>query len=96
MDSLTGSVERIPDHQFPKLIIAPIAEALAELGLKGITHRAIRPDNIYYMDEQRTRIVLGDCCTSVPAYDQPVVLESIESGMCEPSGRGSGMYVDDM
>lgn len=96
MDNLTSVTERIPDHQFPKLIIKPIQEALTELGLKGVTHRAIRPDNLYYMDEQRTKIVVGDCCTSSPAYDQPAVLETIESGICDPGARGSGMYADDM
>jgi hypothetical protein len=96
MESLSGTARRIPDHMFPKTVIKPLAEALAELGQKGITHRAIRPDNLYYMDEAQTNIVLGDCVTSVPANDQPVVLETIESGMCIPSGRGSGTYADDM
>ena len=69
MDSLSAIREKIPEHQFPKLIIKPIADALIELGQKGITHRAIRPDNLYYMDEGRQKIVLGDCCTSVAASD---------------------------
>ncbi len=96
MDSLSAVSERIPDHQFPKLIIKPIAEALTELGLKGITHRAIRPDNLYWVDDSKQKIVLGDCCTSVAAGDQPTVVETIESGMANPNARGSGMYADDM
>jgi hypothetical protein len=96
MDSLAGTFKRIPDHQFARAVIKPIADALVELSLKGIAHRSIRPDNLYYMDEQRTKIVLGDCVTSVPAHDQPVVLETIESGMAMPSGRGGGSYADDM
>ncbi|MEQ8510564.1 MAG: protein kinase family protein [Rhodospirillaceae bacterium] len=96
MDSLTVVRDRIPDHQFPKLIIKPIADALIELGQKGITHRAIRPDNLYFMDETRQKIVLGDCCTAVAASEQPAVVESIESGMSNVYGRGSGMYADDM
>jgi len=96
MDTMASSFKRIPDHQFARAIIKPIADGLVELGLKGIAHRAIRPDNLYYMDEQRTKIVLGDCVTSVPAHDQPVVLETIESGMAMPSGRGGGNYADDM
>jgi hypothetical protein len=96
MDSMSGTAKRIPDHMFPKTVIKPLAEALMELSLKGITHRAIRPDNLYYMDEAQTNIVLGDCVTSVPANDQPAVLETIESGMCIPSARGSGTFADDM
>ncbi len=96
MDAHYGGAKRIPDHLFARTVIKPIAEGLIELGLKGVTHRAIRPDNLYYIDEQKTKIVLGDCVTSVPAHDQPVVVETIDSGMAQPSGRGAGSYADDM
>lgn len=96
MDAHYTGAKRIPDHLFARTVIKPIAEGLIELGLKGIAHRAIRPDNLYYIDEQKTRIVLGDCVTSVPAHDQPVLVETIESGMAQPSGRGAGLYADDM
>ena len=96
MDSHYGGAKRIADHVFARTVVKPIAEGLIEMGLKGITHRAIRPDNLYYIDEQKTKIVLGDCVTSVPAHDQPVLLEPIESGMAQPSGRGGGNYADDM
>lgn len=93
---MAGTFKRIPDHQFARAVIKPIADGLVELALKGIAHCAIRPDNLYYMDEQHTKIVLGDCVTSVLAHDQPVVVETIESGMAMPSGRGGGTYADDM
>ena len=96
MESLSATFKRIPDHQFARAVIKPLADGLAELSQKGISHRAIRPDNLYYMDEARTKIVIGDCVTSVPGNDQPVVMETIESGMATPSGRGSGIHADDM
>ena len=96
MESMSGQFKRIPDHLFARSVIKPIADGLVELGQKGIAQRAIRPDNLYYMDEQRTKMVLGDCVTAVPGNDQPVVLETIESGSCTPSARGSGTYADDM
>lgn len=96
MDSMSASFKRVPDHLFAKNIIKPLSDALVELASKGITHRAIRPDNLYYMDEARTRMVLGDCVTSVPAHDQPVSVEPIESGMATAAGRGAGNFPDDM
>ncbi|MBD25780.1 MAG: hypothetical protein CMG46_12400 [Candidatus Marinimicrobia bacterium] len=96
MESLAASFKRIPDHQFARAVIKPLADGLADLSQKGISHRSIRPDNLYYLDEARTKIVLGDCVTSVPGIDQPVVVESIESGMAIPSGRGTGTHADDM
>ena len=96
MDSMAGVFRRVPDHLFAKNIIKPLADALSELAVKGVTHRAIRPDNLYYMDEARTNIVLGDCVTSTPAHDQPVAIEPIESGLAMPSGRGAGNFHDDL
>jgi hypothetical protein len=96
MESMSATVKRIPDHQFARAVIKPIADGLVELAAKGIAHRAIRPDNLYYVDEQRTKIVLGDCVTSVPAHDQPVLCETIESGSALAIGRGGGTYADDM
>jgi hypothetical protein len=96
MGSGAAPFKRIPDHLFAKNVIKPLSDALIELTSKGITHRAIRPDNLYYMDEARTRIVLGDCVTCVPAHDQPVSVEPIESGMATPAGRGAGNFHDDM
>ena len=96
MDTMASTFKRIPDHQFVRMIVKPIADGLVELGLKGVAHRAIRPDNLYFMDEARTKIVLGDCVTAIPAHDQPVVTETIESGSALPTGRGGGNYADDM
>ena len=96
MESIAGTVRRIPDHMFPKHVIKPLADALNELHHKGITHRAIRADNLYWIDEQQTRIALGDCTMGIPALDQPACIEPIESGMALPSGRGSGTFADDM
>lgn len=96
MESMAGTVRRVPDHMFPKHVMKPLTDALNELHHKGISHRAIRPDNLYWMDEQQTKIVLGDCTMGMPAVDQPACIETIESGMALPFGRGSGTFADDM
>ena len=96
MDSLSSRIDRVPDHQFPKIFIEPLVQAIKELSMKGITHRSIRPDNIYWQDESRQRVVLGDCVTCIPGHDQPAVFETIEMGAAMPAGRGAGKYPDDM
>ena len=73
-----------------------LISALYELDLKGETHRSIRPDNLYYMDKEKKEMVLGDCVSSPPAYDQPAFCETIESIMCHPEGRGDGKYNEDI
>jgi len=96
MASMSDSFKRVPDHLFARTIIKPLADGIAEMSQKGVAHRAIRPDNLYYLDEAKTKIVIGDCVTAVPGNDQPVAVESIESGMAIPAGRGSGTHADDM
>ncbi len=61
----------------------------------GITHRAIRCDNLYFKDSERTEIVLGDCAASFPAYHQPPAFETIENLYAAPEARGNGSEKDD-
>jgi len=76
--------------------ITPLFEGLKEINARGITLRSIRPDNMYFMDAEKTKIVFGECVSSPPAYDQPVLYETIESGMCLPEGRGEGTLMHDI
>lgn len=95
MSHLGETIPPATDQQFVKTVLRPLVVALGELNNHSVTHRAIRPTNMFYADATRTRIVLGDCATGPPAMDQPVVCEPIESGMCQPEGRGAGTYDDD-
>ena len=79
-----------------KTILLSILSAIDVLKGYGITHRAIRPDNIYYKDETRERLVIGDCIASFPAYYQPSTSEPIESLMAQKEGRGNGSDKDDI
>lgn len=66
--------------------------------LKGynITHRAIRPDNIFYRTIDKTDIVLGDCLASFPAFYQTPASETIESLLAVKEGRGNGNEKNDI
>ncbi|MBK1664867.1 hypothetical protein CKO38_06350 [Rhodospirillum rubrum] len=96
MKSENEVFQPVPDQSFAKIIWRPLIAGLTELQGRSIAHRAIRPTNLYWMDREQTRIALGDCTTSPPAYDQPVGCETIESGMASREGRGGGYYPDDM
>lgn len=77
-------------------IVAPLYSALRELASRNVVHRAIRPDNLYYLDESCTQIVIGDCTTTPPAYDQHALFETISAAMTPPAGRGRGDFRNDM
>ncbi|MBI3453719.1 MAG: hypothetical protein HY057_12990 [Rhodospirillales bacterium] len=76
--------------------LQPAVTALGEMFQRNLTHRAIRPDNLYFLDRARTRLVLGPCASAPPGFDQPPQFETIEGAMADPEGRGTGTRADDM
>ncbi|MBB4265205.1 protein kinase family protein [Roseospira visakhapatnamensis] len=95
MRSLDETFPPLSDQQTAKMMLRPMVTALGELNNYGVTHRAIRPTNLFYADAGNTRMVLGDCASTMPALDQPAVFETIEMSMATPEGRGAGSYGDD-
>ena len=68
-----------------------IIEGLEQLSNRGVTHRSLRHDNLFFSDETREKVVLGDFVSTSAGFDQPVVYETIERGMADEGGRGSGL-----
>ncbi len=83
-----------PD-EITRCVLGPAILTLGYMAQRSLTHRAIRPDNIYWDGLLKTSIILGDCLSTGPAMLQPVLFESIESGMTPPIGRGPGTIADD-
>lgn len=94
MNGLASEFRPIPEAEMVKKVIRPMTEALKKLRALNITHRAIRPTNMFWWTEN-DHVVLGDCTISPPAFDQPGCVEPLESCQCIPAGRGVGSYVDD-
>lgn len=76
-------------------IIGPVVLTLGYLAQRSLTHRAIRPSNIYWSGNPNDSIILGDCVTAGPAMTQPAIFETISSAMTPPIGRGDGLTADD-
>lgn len=80
-----------------RTIIAPVVETLRALEALGLTHRGIRPDNFFLVeDKEGAETLLGDCLSAPSAYNQPLVFEPIESALAAPAGRGRGSIADDL
>lgn len=86
---------RFDESDLIRKVITPIGAALKELRSRGLTHRAIRPDNLFWATADKDRVVLGDGVTAPPGMDQSAVMESIESAMTMPEARGNGRHADD-
>jgi serine/threonine protein kinase len=98
ISSLQSQSGPMSEKKVIKEMLAPVTETLSGLAKEGITHRAIRPTNMYLgvEDEDGERVVLGECASVPPAFDQPPAFEPIESLMADPSGRGPGQPADDI
>lgn len=95
MTSIKGEIKRIDEYEITKKVIEPLLSAIREMSSRGVTHRAIRPTNMFDMGGNGDRLAFGDCVTSPPGFDQPLLFEPIESGMCNPIARGSGNFTED-
>ena len=84
------------EEQLVRAVIRPLFPVLADLGRKGLTHRAIRADNLFFADPAGLTVKLGECVTAPPGFGQPVIYETIERGMTSPIGRGTGTPKDDL
>ena len=94
-DNFNENGEKLSPETF-QTMLSSLSAATEKLRAANITHRAIRPDNIFYKDDSRTELVLGDCAASFPALYQPIEYETIESAMCLPAGRGMGNNANDI
>lgn len=94
--NIDAEVEPINEFDFIKTYAVPLINTLKALTEKGICHRAIRPDNLFFMDGEKTEVVLGDFITSPAAFYQPAVFETIESMQCTPLGRSAGTIKNDI
>lgn len=76
-------------------LLRPAAQVLTRLAARGVTHRAIRPDNVFQPGSGQP-VTLGQGWAAPPAALQPVLFEPPYAAMCLPCGRGEGAIADDV
>lgn len=85
----------IDEHDIATVVVEPLMSVIQAFGEKGLAHRNIRADNLFFADASREKVVLGDCASGPPGYDQPLVYETTARMSAEPAGRGAGTTEDD-
>ena len=96
MDAIESGAHNLNEYEFPRRIMDPLVRAVKSMSSVDRTHRAIRPSNVFFMDDAMQMVVLGDCATSPPGFDQPMMFEPIDRSMTSPGGRGVGTLADDI
>ncbi len=93
--SLAAAPRRWSEGELLEDLLRPAVRALERLKQRGLTHRAIRPDNLFHGTAGRS-VVLGCGWAAPPASLQPALFEPPYVAMCLPSGRGDGTIADDV
>ncbi|MCC9622657.1 protein kinase family protein [Thalassospira sp. MA62] len=91
-----GKVRAIDELDIASVVVEPLMALLQSFADKGITHRAVRAGNLFFADPMRQKVVLGCCASTPPAFDQPIVYETMARMAADPAGRGTGTLMDDL
>jgi len=86
---------RLTETELINNVLMPVAMALEQLDNLGLTHRAVRPDNLFIAD-QSAPCMLGPGFLAPPAMHQGVAFEPPYSAWCRPYARGTGQVADDV
>jgi hypothetical protein len=87
--------ERWREQDLIAYVLLPAAAALDALAGRGLTHRAINPDNLFRAGA-RDPVTLGPFWAAPPACLQPAIFEPPYMARCLPNGRGDGVIADDV
>lgn len=79
-----------------EVLLPAMLDGLQTLHAEGVTHRALRPDNLFFLSEREDAIAIGECVSALPGYDQPADFEPIERAGASPEGRGEGTPACDL
>lgn len=93
--SLAAPLAAWTEENLLALVLRPGAAALERLAARGVTHRAIRPGNLFQAAPDQP-VVLGPAWVSPPASGQPALYEPPYVAQCNAAGRGDGSVADDV
>ncbi|MGP1395681.1 MAG: serine/threonine protein kinase [Inquilinaceae bacterium] len=94
--SLDAPQTPLHEDQVTRDIIPSVCTALRELKMRRLFHGRINPTNLFNRDGDSKAIVLGEFLMSPAGLGQPVIFETIERGLADPSARGNGTAADDL
>ncbi len=86
---------RMSDLEIIETVLRPVAHALDGLASRNLTHRAIRPDNIFSTGRDQP-CVLGAAWAGPPGASQPKLYDPPYLAQCHAFGRGQGSMGDDI
>lgn len=77
-------------------VLESLVPSLKDMSDRFITHRAIRPNNMFFASNSGRELIMGECVSAQAGFHQSTASEPIDSAMCMPGGRGDGVSGDDL
>jgi len=90
-----GLAKPLREAEVIACVLVPAAAALAAMAERGLTHRAINPDNLFRA-APREMSMLGPFWAAPPGSLQPAIYEPPYMARCLPKARGEGCIADDV
>jgi hypothetical protein len=88
---MAGVSGRISESFISRNILSPLITVVGQLAEMGMTHGAIRPDNIYYGEYP----MLGECLSEPSGFSQPFYFDPIYRMQAHPAAKGEGRIEHD-
>lgn len=95
VNTLTETIPPFTADDILRRVLPPLVAVLRVFAGIRITHRGIRPNNLFSSGLNK-QLMFGDSVCAPPGAWQPIAYETIESGMALPHCRGGGTPADDL
>ncbi|MEP4884733.1 MAG: hypothetical protein ABJ215_00020 [Alphaproteobacteria bacterium] len=95
LQSMTSTTQYWTVREIKRDFLMPIMDLLGRMQDERLTHRNIRPTNLYRRESDES-VVSGQIYSAPPGFEQPSMFETIERAMCPPISRGIGDLSDEL
>ena len=95
LQSMESTTQYWTVREIKRDLLMPIMDLLRRMEEDRLTHRNIRPTNLYRRVNDDS-VISGQIYSAPPGYEQPSMFEPIERAMCAPICRGIGDLSDEL
>lgn len=95
LPSMDSTVQHWTVREIKRDFLIPIMDLLRRMYDDRLSHRNIRPTNLYRRTSDDS-VISGQIYSAPPGYEQPSIFEPIERAMCPPIARGIGDFSDEI
>lgn len=81
---------RVNANRLRQNVTLSLLKAITALHKRGFIHRGIKPTNIYFATPSSDDVILGECYSCPPGYQQGFGLDALNIALADATARGPG------